>query len=192
MLAELLLQVSLFVSPLFMEAQEPESRSARALLVAWDRSKPETSAAARDTAQELAKELALKLRAGSNFDELCVRARATSDAGGGAVLGTYFPGLLAPALDSFLFHAAEFEVSEPLESESGFQIVQRIDRLAGCRGILIAGTDQAARGKADLLLKKLKAGADFAELARANSDDQESRSKGGALGIFERDRKSVV
>ncbi len=186
MLALLLLQVSLFVSPLFLGEQPPESRSARALLVAWDHSKPETSAAARDSAEKLAKELALELRAGANFDELCVRARATSDAGGGAVLGTYFPGLLAPALDSFLFRAAEFEVSEPLESETGFQIAQRIDRLAGCRGILVAGKDPAARVKAGELLKKLKDGADFAELARANSDDLESKARGGAISIFER------
>jgi parvulin-like peptidyl-prolyl isomerase len=101
-------------------------------------------------------------------------------------LGTFFPGLLAPPLDQFLFHAAEFEVSDPIETEVGFQIVQRIDRFAGCRAILIAGSAEPARVRAQDLLRRLSAGADFAELARANSDDAASAARGGALGIFER------
>ncbi len=102
------------------------------------------------------------------------------------MLGTFFPGLLSPPVDEFLFRAKEFEVSEPLETEAGFQIVQRIDRFAGCRAILIAGTDQPARTRAQDLLRRLAGGADFAEMARANSDDPESAARGGALGIFER------
>jgi peptidyl-prolyl cis-trans isomerase D len=45
----------------------------------------------------------------------------------------------------------------------------------------------AAKTKADSLLKELKAGADFATLAKANSDDPGSGSKGGDLGFFSRD-----
>lgn len=186
MLAVLLLQVSLFVSPMFRGEAPPESRSARALLVAFDHSNPETLAAARKSAEQLAEELAARLRAGANFEELGLRARSSSSDSGGAVLGSFFPGLLAPPIDQFLFQAKEFEVSQPIESEVGFQVVQRVDRLAGCREILIAGSDAAARGRAEELFKRLTAGADFAELARANSDDAESRARGGALSIFER------
>ncbi|HTF90666.1 MAG TPA: peptidylprolyl isomerase [Planctomycetota bacterium] len=186
MLAGLLLQVSMFVAPLYRDAQPPESRSVRAMTLAWDRSPKEKEAAARETASQLAKELAVRLRAGSDFDELCARARAAQIASGGAVLGTYFPGMLAPPIDQFLFHAAEFEVSDPIETETGFQVLQRIDRLAGCRSILIASSDSTAHKRAEDLLQRLSGGADFAELARTHSEDADSASRGGALGIFER------
>lgn len=56
------------------------------------------------------------------------------------------------------------------------------------RHILIAGNDAAARAKAELLLKDLKAGADFAELARRNSADPGSAAKGGDVGFFAKGR----
>jgi peptidyl-prolyl cis-trans isomerase D len=45
---------------------------------------------------------------------------------------------------------------------------------------------KAARAKAEDLLKQLKGGADFAELAKKNSDDPGSASKGGDLDWVER------
>lgn len=45
----------------------------------------------------------------------------------------------------------------------------------------------AARARADELLAKLKAGADFAALARAESQDPGSAASGGDLGFFTRD-----
>lgn len=48
--------------------------------------------------------------------------------------------------------------------------------------------DAAARAKADAAAKRLKGGADFAALARAESEDPGSKESGGDLGAFSRGR----
>jgi peptidyl-prolyl cis-trans isomerase D len=48
-----------------------------------------------------------------------------------------------------------------------------------------AKTDAAAKAKAEALLKQIKNGANFAELAKKNSDDS-SKDAGGELGFFRR------
>ncbi len=49
-----------------------------------------------------------------------------------------------------------------------------------------AKTDAAAKAKAEALLKQIQGGANFAELARQNSDDPGSKDKGGELGFARR------
>ncbi|AFL87996.1 parvulin-like peptidyl-prolyl isomerase [Terriglobus roseus DSM 18391] len=61
-----------------------------------------------------------------------------------------------------------------------------VDQQVKVRHILIASsspaTDAAAKAKAQDLLNKIKAGGDFAALAKANSDDPGSKGTGGELG----------
>jgi peptidyl-prolyl cis-trans isomerase D len=47
-------------------------------------------------------------------------------------------------------------------------------------------TDAAAKAKAENLLKQIKSGGDFAQLAEKNSDDPGSKSQGGELGWLDR------
>jgi peptidyl-prolyl cis-trans isomerase D len=49
-------------------------------------------------------------------------------------------------------------------------------------------TDGAAKAKADDLLKQIKAGGNFADLAGKNSDDPGSKTQGGELGWLDRGR----
>jgi peptidyl-prolyl cis-trans isomerase D len=51
-----------------------------------------------------------------------------------------------------------------------------------------AKTDAAAKAKAEGLLKQIQGGADFADLAKKNSDDPGSKDTGGELGFSQRGR----
>lgn len=61
-------------------------------------------------------------------------------------------------------------------------ILVRVDKASSDMEMLIAKA--TAKGKAEALLARLKAGEDFAKLASENSDDTGSKTKGGDLGFF--------
>ena len=74
-------------------------------------------------------------------------------------------------------HLDQFEILEKIKAS---HILIKVDE----------GTDEAVREEkkafAEKLLEEVKAGKDFAELARVNSDDTASAVKGGNLGYFTR------
>ena len=59
-------------------------------------------------------------------------------------------------------------------------------KAAGQKNVTDQQADAAAKKKADELLQQVKTGADFAKLAKENSDDPGSAPKGGDLGWFKR------
>ncbi len=73
-------------------------------------------------------------------------------------------------------HQAQFQVKE--------QVKVRHILIAAPAGD--AKADAAAKAKAEDLLKQIKAGANFAELAGKNSDDPGSKTQGGELGWLDR------
>ena len=68
----------------------------------------------------------------------------------------------------------------------------KVDEQVRVRHILIKSdgadpkADAAAKAKAENILKQIKAGGNFAELAKANSDDPGSKEQGGELGFLKR------
>ncbi|MGD0940118.1 MAG: peptidylprolyl isomerase [Terracidiphilus sp.] len=89
-------------------------------------------------------------------------------------------------------------VSQPTQQEiqqyfNAHQSEYSVPEQARARHILIkvaqgadAKTDAAAKAKAEGLLKQIQGGANFADLAKQNSDDPGSKDKGGELGFARR------
>lgn len=105
--------------------------------------------------------------------------------------GSELPTLFAPLVTQM----KPGDFSEPVQSNSGFHIVKLIDVKRSDQKVLVTQTharhilirtsaimsaDQA-KAKIQQLYEQLKAGADFATLATANSDDPGSAKKGGDL-----------
>lgn len=92
------------------------------------------------------------------------------------------------------------QVTEPIRGPSGYQLVKLVEvrdaaqaepRMVtqyNARHILVRvdddTSDAQARAKAQTLAARLAGGADFAEVARAESDDRSSQARGGDLGWF--------
>ncbi len=76
-------------------------------------------------------------------------------------------------------HQSEYSVPEQARAR---HILIKVDPAAGPKG------DAAAKAKAEALLKQIQAGANFAELAKKNSDDPGSKDSGGELGFAQRGR----
>lgn len=62
----------------------------------------------------------------------------------------------------------------------------KADEQVRARHILVAGTDAESKAKAEKILADLKAGGDFAKLAKEHSADKSNADNGGDLGFFTR------
>jgi peptidyl-prolyl cis-trans isomerase SurA len=189
-----LLQGSLLVSPMYLADQPPEGRSVQGLLVVHQGT-PGVSRSigrSRDEARALAEATRERLARGADFAAL---ARASSEHASsrfGGVLGTVWPGMLARELDAFLFEAEVGELSEVIESDAGFHVLRRIERDVAWRQVRVDGTGSQARARCAELLERLRAGADFATLAREASDDPVTAARGGVAGIFQRGPRDAL
>ena len=74
-------------------------------------------------------------------------------------------------------HQADYKVDEQVKVR---HILIKVDPGADAKA------DAAAKAKAEDLLKQIKSGANFAELAKKNSDDPGSKEQGGELGFIKR------
>jgi parvulin-like peptidyl-prolyl isomerase len=189
-----LLQGSLLVSPMYLDDEPPQGRAAQGLVVVHEGT-PGVSRSvgrSREEARDLAEALRARLARGAGFAALARVSSEHASARYGGVLGTVWPGMLAPELDAFLFGAEVGDLSEVIETAAGFHVLQRIERDVAWRQIRVDGTGPQSRARCDGLLERLRAGADFAELAREASDDPVTAARGGVAGVFQRGPRDAL
>ncbi len=171
---------------------------AHILLRISDQASPEQLLRVRGRAEQAL----LQLKRGDDFAQVAASFSDAPDAMSGGILNARsldrLPAIYAEAAKNM----KKGELSGILRSPAGFHIIKLIDRSAAgksvkplrqthVRHILIKVNelvpDAEARRKANLLKERLDNGTDFAELARANSNDL-SAAKGGDLGwVYEGD-----
>jgi parvulin-like peptidyl-prolyl isomerase len=194
LLAALLLQGSLLVKPLYLQEAAPEGRAVRGLLVVHEGTPgaPAALRRTREAARAIAESWHARLESGESFESLARTESEHASSRFAGVIGTVWPGMLGEPLDGFLFSAEVGEHSGVLESAAGFHVLQRLERDVAWRHIRIEGVDETARQSARELLARLRAGEDFAELARAHSADPLSAGRGGVVGILQRGPRDAL
>lgn len=179
---------SLLTRPLYLEESPPPLRALKNIVLLHSGVSQNLihhdSKRTPEEALALAKELVGRLRAGANFAEVASEYSSSPNVRHGACLGAYPRGMLLPGLDEFAWTAELGEISDPLETPIGIQILQRDTARAGVLQIRIAG--EGAEAKATELHARLVAGEDFAALAKEHSADQSSAEAGGQYSIFVR------
>ncbi len=135
-----------------------------------------------------------------DFPAAAVRYSDSPNALEGGDLGWRSMDEIPTAFATLIRNMKPGDVSTPLRGASGFQLLKlvevRDEAQAGgakvtqvhARHILIRvdGTtsEAAAKAKIDTIAARLKGGADFAQVAREESQDLNSQAKGGDLGWF--------
>ena len=153
------------------------------------------SAEQAKTAEDKAKRIVAKLRAGADFSEVAVRESDGRNALEGGDLGWFEMGAVPALVADLAYTLAEGEISDPIRSPSGFHIIKMREIKAAApkdvtqtkvRHILIRTdelvSDEDAKQRLIQLRKRIQGGEEFATLARAHSNDTGSALKGGDLG----------
>lgn len=180
-----------FASPQGQQKGETEYQLAHILIRVPEQAGPETIQARRARAEQALAEI----RKGTPFAQVAASYSDAPDALSGGELGwrpaSRLPELFLPVLDAM----KPGEVSEILRSPAGFHILKLEDRRGQdtplvveqthARHILIRVNELTSEADAKrrllALRERIENGADFAELARLNSEDG-SAAKGGDLG----------
>ncbi|HET7548649.1 MAG TPA: peptidylprolyl isomerase [Usitatibacter sp.] len=156
---------------------------------------PQASAEQIEARRRRAVEALAALRRGANFAQIAAQYSDAPDALKGGDLGWRPAGRLPTLFLDVLKRMKPGDVSDILRSPNGFHVVKLVDErkkanAAGVeqthvRHILIRAreglSDAEARDRLEKLRERIVGGADFAQVARQNSEDS-SAAKGGDLG----------
>jgi len=157
---------------------------------------PEAASAAQiQSARKQANAVYQRLQQGENFQELAQSASASQTALSGGDLGWRKAGQLPTLFADAVPSMAMGDVSQPIRSPSGFHIIKLLEKKGGerhiitqhhARHILLQPNElisvEEVKHRLNELKERIEAGADFGELAKANSADKASAIEGGDLG----------
>ena len=152
---------------------------------------PEESAKVR--AESLIDSLYNLLMNGADFEELAKNySQDPGTAKRGGLLGWASRGDYVPEFEEVAFSLNEGEISKPLISRFGYHIIrlnQRTGEKISASHILIKLTPSDEDRKrsvtlADSIYNLLIGGADFGEIAKEYSTDDETKDEGGVIGSF--------
>lgn len=147
-------------------------------------------------ARKKAEAIYAKLKQGADFAATAVASSDGQQALNGGDLGWRKQSELPTFFTSAIVNTKPGDITEPLQSSSGFHIVKVDDvkrhdnkvviSQTHARHILIKSsalmTDQQVKDKLEELRKQILAGADFGKLAKQYSEDTGSANDGGDLG----------
>ena len=148
------------------------------------------------TAKIKAEKLMQELQQGADFTQKAITVSNDELALKGGDLGWRKMAQLPTLFTSIVGKMSKNEIKGPLRSASGFHIIQlkakrnksqtHIINQTMARHILISPSTLLSREEARLRLEgirqRIAAGGDFADIARASSDDKAAAAEGGSLG----------
>jgi peptidyl-prolyl cis-trans isomerase SurA len=150
------------------------------------------SSQVEDSVRDLAGQLRRQVLDGADMAALASQYSSYGAGAEGGDLGFVSHGDVVPEFARAAFQLQVGDISGVVRTEFGYHVVrcegQREDKLR-LRHILLAVDPSAADSAgtfrlADSLLAELAGGADFAELAKVFSADDDTRAQGGELGWF--------
>lgn len=154
----------------------------------------------RDEALKKIQDIRRRILAGEDFSQLARQySEDPGSASRGGELGFISRGDFVKEFEEVAFHLQEGELSEIVETQFGFHLIQVVERRGekiNVRHILIRlrpseDDDRYTREFLSTIRDSIILGSDFAEMARKYSDDKTTADKGGNLGWFEVEQLQV-
>ncbi|WPC04675.1 peptidylprolyl isomerase [Pseudomonas benzenivorans] len=152
------------------------------------------SPATIQTAERQAQDIYQQLQKGADFAQLAIARSASETALEGGEMGWRKAAQLPPPFDAMLGALSVGEVTEPMRTPGGFILLKLLEKRGGgtqvrdevnVRHILIKPSEIRSEAEAKRLIERLhqriRAGEDFAELAKSFSEDPGSALNGGSL-----------
>ena len=187
-------EIDNFLEEVKSTPQSAEFNIAHILVTVPESASPEQIEARLKRAQEAA----ARAKGGADFAQVAVSFSDAPDALAGGGMGWRRQDRLPELFASTLAKMKPGDVSEVLRSPAGFHVLKLVDRRGGETGgafvveqtnprhILVrvneVVSEAEARRRIGVLRQRIADGANFAEIARLNSDDTGSATRGGDLG----------